>query len=487
MLALADASALARRILARGEIAPPRTIADAIWPFVAPSPISTGSTSDPFAGRRLAPEDLAGAARGVNFFGPLALANGAGAAARARSMRCAARVEADAYDISGFVRPGGGFDLVAGDDLRFAFNLIFLNPDQVLPFVARYGTDIFDRRASVGFWTWELPTPRPEWRAALGGFDLIVAPSAWCAEAFATETAGAIATVPYVVDRAALCAARDAYRGHPAIDRLIAARTAGRWIVLLVVDDAADAARKGVDVFEAIAAAFEQRFPGRALFVLKTQARGHLDARRPETGPVMVIDDRLDLPDLCKLRSIADAFVSPHRAEGFGADIFSSIALGVPAFCSRHAGGADLLGEDYPYFLRGRLAEVGADRGAYRRGAVWFEPDPAAAVEALARFFDAPQAGREAFDATAARLANILSPEAVGQRLVGVLRERLGFGAGSSPVRARMPERFAIGPSAVVAMQPSARARRWPLPSRRSSDHHSHFRYRSRLARRTLR
>ncbi len=452
MLSLADASVLARRILARGEIAAPRTIADAIWPFVASPPISGASEA-----QYRAPENLAGDVRGVNFFGPLALANGAGAAARdtLAALR-GAGITADAYDVSGFVRPGAGFDLVAADDLRFAFNLIFLNPDQVLSFVARHGTAMFDRRASVGFWACELPTPRPEWRAALDGFDLIVTPSAWCAEAFATETERAIATVPYVVDRAALRAARDAYRGHPAIDRLIAARRAGRRIVLLVTDDASDASLKGVDVFEAVAAAFERRFPDRALFVLKTPARGRPDARRPEASPVTVIDEALDFPDLCKLKSIADAFVSPHRGEDFGIDLFSSIALGVPAFCSRHAGGTDLLGEDYPYFLPGRLAEIGADRGPYRGGAIWFEPDAAAAAEALACFFDAPQAGRAVFDATAARLAETLSPQAVGRRLVGALRERLGFGdADPRPVlaglRARVPERFATGASAPMA------------------------------------
>ncbi|HEX4262143.1 MAG TPA: glycosyltransferase, partial [Acetobacteraceae bacterium] len=499
-LPLGAASALARRIGARGEVTDARAIPDAIWPLVTPPAIggrfdaarylavnpdlaaehASGHLDDParhwrergiatqrwapgsdvFADRTLGLEDLVGGERGVNFFGPLSLDNGLGAAARGtRDALLRAGIGVDAYDISGFVRPGAGFDLFGPEDLRSAFNLIFLNPDQALPLVARYGTEMFDRRATIGFWVWELPTPRPEWRAAIGGFDLIVAPSRYCADAFATATGRAIETIPYVVDRAALHAARDAYAGHPAIDRLIAARDAGRRIVLFVMDASSYTARKGVDVFEAIASAFERQYPGRATFVLKTHSR---DRSRPFPTlepSIVVIDELLDWPALCKLKSIADVLLSPHRSEGFGLNIFEAILLGVPAFCSRHAGATDLLGAEYPYFLDGTLAEVGADLGPYRRGAIWFEPDPAAAVAALARHLDAPGTGRETFEAIAERLAVTLSPDAVGARLAAMLRERLGFGHDLSPavatLRARRPEGFEIGPSPVAEAQPA--------------------------------
>jgi GT2 family glycosyltransferase len=500
-VSLAEASALARRISVQGWNANLRAISDAIWPFVAAPHLDgtcdaaqylaanpdlsaafgndeaaaaahwrqTGIAeqrlapgSAVFTGRQLLLEDVLRGNSGVNFFGPLTLASGLGTAARGYvSALRQAGVEVDTYDVSGFVRPGAGYDLFAAEDLRFSINLIFLNAEQVLPFAARYGTEVFARRANVGFWVWELPTPRPEWRAALPGLDLIVTPSAYCRDSFATFTGRAVELLPYVVDRDALIAARDAYAGGNAwIERLAAERAAGKRIILFVMDASSYTERKGLDVFHALAGMFDRAYPGRVLFVLKTHSRA-ANAAPVDTlsSSVLVIDAVFDLPALCKLKSMADVYISPHRSEGFGLNIFESVLLGVPTFCSDHAGAVDLLGPSYPYLLPGRLAEVGADRGPYRRGAVWFAPDPQASFEKLVQFFDAPEAGREAFDAAAARLARELSAAAVGQRLGDMLRQRLGLGLDLSTIiatlsGARERDGFTVAIPAPIANQP---------------------------------
>jgi GT2 family glycosyltransferase len=496
-LSLAEASALTRRIVAAGWGQDARTVADALWPFVEAPPINGSCEADRylaanpdlqdvfgddqasaaahwlregireqrlapgsnvFAGRQVLLEDILHGRTGVNFIGPLALANGLGAAARG----CVAAlqqagVEVDTYDVSGFVRPGAGFDLFAAEDLRFAINLIYLNADQVLPFTARYGTDVLEHRANVGFWTWELPTPRPEWRAGLSGIDLIVVPSAFCRDSFASFTGRAIEVLPYVVDRGALLAARDAYAGgNPWVERLEAARKAGQRIVLFVADASSSMKRKGDDIFCQLAVQFEREHPGHALFVLKTHSR---ERSTPPVdtppSPVLVINEVFDLPTLCKLKSIADVYVSPHRSEGFGLNIFESIMLGVPAFCSDHSGATGMLGSSYPYLLPGRQAEVPADDGPYRRNAVWFEPDPAALFARLERFLDAPGAEREAFEAVAACLAQELSTSSVGTRLRDMLRHRLGLGLDLSAVMGTLSggrgECFEVGPSTAAA------------------------------------
>ncbi len=388
--------------------------------------------SNVFADRRFDIKDLLGGGSGVNLFGPVSLPNGLGVACRGyiRGLRQCG-VEVDVYDASGLLCPGALVDIVGAELLRHSINLVFLNPDQVIPMVARYGTAIFDHRVNVGFWVWELPSARPEWRSALAGFDLIVTPSKFCTDAFAGETDAPVVTLPYVVDRDDIGAQLALYRQHAAVDRVVRAKVAGQKVVLFIMDASSYMARKGVDVFLRVVRLAEAAHPGRFLFVLKTHARD-MDVSRllADDVPdgVLFIDEILGRPDLYRLKQVADVYFSPHRSEGFGLNIFESLVMGVPVICSPFGGGPDALPADYPLFLDGRLTEVGTDIGPYRSSAIWFEPDADAALERLLAFFQDQRDHAGYARRLGDRLASTLSLKAIGEALSGILSRRCGLG-----------------------------------------------------------
>lgn len=472
-LDLDEACALHARLVARGGDA--EALTRAVWPHVAPPPVDAALDiphylalnadvaaavaadgidaaahwrhdglrerriapgTNIFARRQIGVRDFVNWRSGVNVFAPFRSATGLGEAARGmRAALDAAGIAQTGIDVSGLIRPDLPLDLAGPGTLPYSINLIMLNPEQVPAFVDRYGTAMFDRRATVGSWVWELSAPRTEWKGVLSGFDLLLTPSAFCTDAFASFTDRPVRTVPYVVDRARLRAlAAEGVAGGAETGPLAAvaaARRAGRRVVLFIMDASSYTARKGVDAFVAIARRMEAAAPGRFVFCIKTHSADVSGfAGVAADAPVLLLDGLLGAAELAALKAMADLYVSPHRSEGFGFNIVESLLLGVPAACSPHGGPRTLLGDAYPWFLPGALAEIGRDMGPYRREAIWFEPDAEAAAAMLLRLLDADPAEVAAqTEAVAARLAAALSPAAVGARLREVLTAYCGLDA----------------------------------------------------------
>jgi hypothetical protein len=378
---------------------------------------------------------------GVNFFGPFSSASGLGHAARGylAAMRTAG-IPVAAFDVSALLNATMPAELFHDKCLPYSINFFFINADQVLPFIRRYGSEVMEQRANVAAWVWELPAPRPEWRAGLAAFDLIVVPSAFTAESFALFTDIPIQVVPYVLEAPLLraAAAAAAAPGRPLFERLAQEKAAGRKIILFIMDASSYTARKGLDIYERLAAYFETTSPGEFVFVLKTHSRDYSlgSAERTAARRFLLVDGIMDYADLCRLKAAADVYVSPHRSEGFGLNIFESLLLGVPVVCSDFGGPAGLLGPDNPNLIPGRLTEIGRDMGPYRAGAVWFEPDFEALATRLAAVLDAAPGN---LDHHAAGLAETLSPAAIGARLRGIFETYCGYG---HPGQAKPIERF---------------------------------------------
>jgi GT2 family glycosyltransferase/glycosyltransferase involved in cell wall biosynthesis len=395
--------------------------------------------TDVFGKRAVSRNDFLGRPSGVNFFGPLSASNGLGSAARgfAAALRSAG-VAVDAIDVSRLVDPALPLDLVAPSDLAYPVNFFFLNADMVLPFVDRFGTAFFDHHANVLCCVWELPSPRPEWRAALSGFDLIVTPSEYCRASFAGITNCPVAICPYVVDEASLSEARAKSGDNAAFRRIEAAKAAGKRIVLFIMDASSYVARKGLDVFLAMTERLEDERPGQFLFVLKSHSRDHSNASYRISNPhVLTINERFKFHDLVKLKSLVDVYVSPHRSEGFGLNIYESLVLGVPALCSDYGGGVDMLPSDYPYRITGRLIELDQHMGPYRQHAVWFEPSVKAACDALLKMLDDDVVSAR-FARIAENVRNELSLPSVGARLRLLLEQHCGLNAektGTAPAQ----------------------------------------------------
>jgi GT2 family glycosyltransferase/glycosyltransferase involved in cell wall biosynthesis len=504
-ITLKDAAAILELLSAQPWSAAPLRISEALWPFVAApeidgilapaeylaanADIAGAMAAEPlaeverhwremgaqehrpspgsnlFGKRAITIDDALHWKSGVNFFGPITSASGLGTSARgyAAALR-AAGIPTVEYDTSWLLDGQRAAPIFSPDWLPYSINLLCMNADQVVYFALRYGLEVFQGRANAGIWAWELPAPRPEWRAILSAFDLVILPSQFCHNSFAVSTALPLAVIPHVVDEDTLVAASRRPSQHPAIAHIKAAKATGQRIALFIMDASSYTARKGVDLFCALAARVDAARPGEFLFVLKSHSMDQSGTAKDEYGSeIFKIEGLMGFDDLCALKAQADLYISPHRSEGFGLNIFESILLGVPVLCSAFGGIVDLLAANDPPLIPVALREVGQDLGPYRAEAIWAEPDLDAMEASFLEFFAATRTSRKFF-ALRNRLKAELSLAAVGQKLVQELTRWCALDAEKGPNPFEAFRHLAINPireTYVLRSVPNA-ARRSP-------------------------
>ena len=222
---------------------------------------------------------------------------------------------------------------------------------------------------------------------------------------------------------------------------------------------------------------------------------------------VTIWDEPLDTLDRFRLLAAADAFVSLHRAEGFGLVIAEAMALGVPVVATGWSGNADFTAAENAALVAYDLKASDCAHGPYPSGTLWAEPRLDDAARQMRRVAD-DAAFRDGIAAAAARAVyDELSPDAVGEAVIegaGLARfsaaiaspAQDGRGACAERTRQRAADRRGaqvrgrrrVAPSAVLPRAgspcaPRARSRRhqarlqprWDVRSASGPWHHQAF------------
>ena len=109
--------------------------------------------------------------------------------------------------------------------------------------------------------------------------------------------------------------------------------------------------------------------------------------------------DFLSKPDLIRLYKSCDAFVSPHRGEGYGMKILDAMACGLPVITTLFGGPTDFCHGENCLPVDFTLVPVGTcyDTQALRitNGPTWAEPDPESLIRRLRQVANDPAAARQ--------------------------------------------------------------------------------------------
>lgn len=272
-----------------------------------------------------------------------------------------------------------------------------------------------DGRVNVGIWNWELEVFPEAWSSAFDLLDEVWAPSSFVERAIAARSPVPVRVVPYAVERLPIA-------GHAPF-----ALPEGRFTFLTSCDLASCLQRKNP---LAAIRAFRRAFGLRRDVQLVVKVLG-ADARPADLAMLVaacggqpnirLIDRVLDDAGLGALYQRCDAYVSLHRAEGFGFPLAEAMASGKPVIATAYSGNQDFMTEANSLPVPYRLVPIEEAWGPYPRGAPWAEPDEdAAAAHMLALVRDRSLAARIG-DAARAHVAEHLSPARVG----ALLREHL--------------------------------------------------------------
>lgn len=233
--------------------------------------------------------------------------------------------------------------------------------------------DIFRDTYVIGYWPWELPQWPEAWREVYELVDEIWCSSQYTLKAFSNgpRLPELLLPLPVTVDSQVEYTRQDF--GLPDM----------RCLFLFAFDFMSYPHRKNP---HACIAAFRQAFPGgheAAGLVLKVS--NLVDEDDPEwetirvacaTDPrITVIARNLDKAAVLGLMSVCDAYLSLHRAEGFGRTMAEALLLEKPVIATGYSGNADFVREETGYPVDYRLVDIRADQYPSGEGQRWAEPD----------------------------------------------------------------------------------------------------------------
>lgn len=306
-------------------------------------------------------------------------------------------------------------------ELPYSINLFCLTGFETLRVYAEKGQALFDGRYNIGWWPWELPVWPQRWKAAFTVLDEVWAATRFTQAMFTAETDRPVRLMPLPVSVDRMQVTSRKSLGLPEKP----------FLFLFVFDFNSYLARKNP---QAVIAAFQKAFPqgdASVALVLKTMNSRPNDeawdefARQCAADPrIVLLNHTLDRELVLGLVNVCDAYVSLHRAEGFGRTLAEAMLLGKPVVGTDFSGNTDFLTPmtGYPVKWRKKMLKTGdypfIEIGD---GAYWADPD----IDHAATQLQAAKAaaGSNWAQQLPKQVAPLFSPQVIGERLLAALKK----------------------------------------------------------------
>jgi glycosyltransferase involved in cell wall biosynthesis len=273
-------------------------------------------------------------------------------------------------------------------------------------------------RKSIGFWAWELEWLPDYWRHAYSYYDEIWAATRYAEAAFNRD---AVRPVKYV---------RMSVR-EPQINIDIPRASLGlpeeATLFVLMFDFRSYAARKNP---EAVIRAFLSAFPDgdeSVHLLIKTSGATAMpaDAARlrelAQDRRIELRDALLDRHRLLGLIRAADAFVSLHRAEGFGRGPAEAMLLGVPVIVTDYSGSSDYATADNTLLVDYEFKNVLDTEYPGVTGQRWADANVRTAAQHMRWVHENPEAARAMGKRGREHIRHLYNARTIGLAMVRAL------------------------------------------------------------------
>ena len=275
------------------------------------------------------------------------------------------------------------------DKAPYAFNLFCLTAFDTARVFLEQGDSLFGDRYNIGWWPWELPVWPQDW---LPAFDLV--DEIWAATSFTysmyTKATSLVTAPPPRVTLMPMPASVDRVTS---MTREELGLPPDKYLFLYVFDFNSYLARKNPF---ATVAAFREAFDihdESVGLVLKTMNANPTNPEWmrflqicKEDSRIIIIDQTLDRGQVLGMIQSCDAYVSLHRAEGFGRTLAEAMLFGKPVVATNFSGNVDFLTEETGFPVE--FERVQTEDGEYpfvtsTDQAWWACPIKASAVEQM--------------------------------------------------------------------------------------------------------
>ena len=276
-------------------------------------------------------------------------------------------------------------DLGAAQLPPYATNVFCLPAfDMVSRIYMQKGQSVFEGYHNIGWWPWEMAVFPKAW--APYAFQLVQevwASSEFLLNMYKRATSKPVKLMPLSVSVGRSQRFSRAHFGLP--DH--------KYLFLFVFDFNSSTARKNPQaLLQAFQQAFSPQDPSVGLVIKVMNVKGlnpewqQLLAKFKADPRVHLLSQTLDRPEALGLIQACDAYVSLHRAEGFGRTLAEAMLFGKPVVATNYSGNVDFMNPELTYPVNYNLVPVPA--GAYQwvspeDGASWAEVDVAHAAQQM--------------------------------------------------------------------------------------------------------
>lgn len=361
--------------------------------------------------------------RGVNYVGFLRAGFGLGQAARGyiRALREKGMdvLPADAGELlpgrSG--RDAGQLSATLKNrDKLHPVSIVHINPDLLFTFWNLVGNGFFQNHYTIGIWAWETPAFPAKWHDRFSLLDEIWVGGSFMAGGISRVAPIPVVVMPHVVEPLPAEPDRAAFNINP-----------DEYVFLFHFDAHSTYSRKNpMGVIRAFRKAFGPDEPARLL--VKSINAGSNPSRQndlmeaAEGLRVTFLDEIMDEGRFAGLMASTDAFVSLHRAEGFGLGIAEVMALGKPVIATGWSGNMDFMNSANSLPVSFELAPLAETDPPYEQGSLWAVPDLDDAARKMRLLFDNRSLGDRIGHLARVHMLTHHSPGTVGS----LMEQRLG-------------------------------------------------------------
>ena len=300
-------------------------------------------------------------------------------------------------------------------------SIIFVNPDYLDRALDLVGRERLQGRYLIACWFWELEQIPASWIPAIAQVDEIMVASGFVEDAFRRIADRPILRVPLPLSPVA----------DSGLQRADFGLDEGAFIFLCTFDFNSWIARKNPF---AVITAFRQAFgPERTdVRLLVKSSNGHrhpagmhaLLAAAGGDARIIIRDEVIARAHVNALQRCCDAYVSLHRAEGFGLGLAECMAMGKPVIATGWSGNLEFMTEDNACLVDYTLVPVAEGEYLDAEGASWAEADIASTASAMRRLADCPaeaaRIGARGQADVLARLSPTLAATSIQNRLAAI-------------------------------------------------------------------
>ncbi|WP_109095141.1 glycosyltransferase family 4 protein [Azospirillum sp. TSH64] len=251
-----------------------------------------------------------------------------------------------------------------------------------------HGLERFAGAYNIGFFLWETSTLPRSAHLTLELMDELWTMSSFCADALAQHFSGPIHVVPNCVDERVLkAAAGERPKAEPFT--FYFCFDARSWYTRKNPLAVARAFRKAFPRETGVRLVLRIRYRQASRGVADLAHKLELDRLVGSDPRILVRDRELSYADSLAEMRACDAYVSLHRAEGFGYTMVEAMMMGKPVIASRYSANLDYMSDETAFLVGGRERYLESDEYlGVTPGARWFEPDVGLAAEAMRQVWE---------------------------------------------------------------------------------------------------